>query len=503
MKKVVLGIMALFICLNALAQKINNIKDFGAVGDGKTMNTKAIQNAIDDLKSKGKVIVPPGSYLTAPIFLKSGVELIIQEGAFLLGSGNRLDYGKGPASALINCVDQSDVSISGKGIIDGQGQEIVKDLFKLLQNGTLTDPKWKAHRPEEYNRPKLLEFLRCKNINVSGITMKNSAAWMQDYINCDHVVIDGIKIINTTYWNNDGIDIKNSSNVWIKNCDIDAADDAICLKSEDSPGWVENVYVENCTLRSSASAFKMGTGSYGGFRNIYVKGLNIYDTFRSAIAIEAVDGGFLENVQVENVSAKNTGCAIFIKLGHRNKDEKYSSLKNISIRNLRAEIPSGKPDMGYPIEGPPLKFDHNVFSSSITGISGHPVENVTLENIEIIYGGGAKPVSPRFDLTNLNEVPENISGYPEFSMFGELPSWGFYVRHVDGLKLRNINIRSLKEDFRYAMVFNEVNGLEINNLLIPDEKANQSIILKDVRQPGISKLNLPDLKKGLVIIGKQ
>jgi polygalacturonase len=314
---------------------------------------------------------------------------------------------------------------------------------------------------------------------------------VQDFIGCDGVIIDSVQVESTEYWNNDGIDIVNSKNVKITNCTVDVADDAICLKSEGKPGICENIYVANCRLRSSASGFKIGTGSHGGFKNITVRDLFVYNTYRSAIALEAVDGGFLENIDIRNVTAKYTGNAIFIRLGHRNKDEKYSTVNKIYIGNVKVEVPAGKPDIGYPVEGPRLLFPHNVFPASVTGIPGHPVQDVTLENIEIIYEGGADTSVAHFAKDSLQQVPENIAGYPEFSMFGELPAWGFYVRHVQGMKMKNITLSYKNEDYRPCAIFDDVKNLELSDIHIPSGRQAPVIILNKVIHHSFDKLQLP------------
>jgi polygalacturonase len=478
-----------------------NITNYGAIGDAETVNTQAIQKAIDEASEKGggKVIVPSGQFVTGALFLKTNVELHLEKGARLLGSTNRLDYGENEANALIYANDQQNISVTGQGIIDGQGAEVVKNLYVHLRSGRLADDQYHVKRPREHSRPELLAFEQCSKIRVSGVTLKNSAAWVLTFRNSSEIVVDGLTVNSTVYWNNDGIDVVNCKNVHISNCFVDCADDAICLKSEGPiKGYCENVTVENCTLRSSASAFKMGTGSHGGFRNITVHNLTVYDTYRSAVAIESVDGGFLENIDIRDVKAYNTGNAIFIRLGHRNKNGEVGSLKNVYIGNLYAEIPAGKPDIGYPIEGPRQKYPHNVFPSSITGIPGHYVENVTLENIEIVYEGGGNKEIAYFDWKKLDEVTENEAGYPEFSMFGELPVWGLYVRHVNGLTMNNVKISKKGSDYRPAMAFNNVQNLSITNLEVHDSEILPNIILKDVTNFQPENIVLPvGLEKGI------
>jgi polygalacturonase len=306
-----------------------------------------------------------------------------------------------------------------------------------------------------------------------------------------------LTVESVAYWNNDGIDINNSKNVSITNCNINSADDGICLKSEGNVlDSCVNVYVANCRIRSSANAFKLGTGSNGGFRNIRVDGLTVYDTYRSAVALEAVDGGFLENVDVRNVKATNTGSAILIRLGHRNKTDQYSTINNVHIASMYVEVPAGKPDAGYPIEGPGLKYppgftpvkgvyksvspwnnssvdntaivyEHNIFPSSITGLPGHPVRNVQLENIEIVYAGGADKNKAYLPVDSLTKITEAESAYPEFSMFGELPVWGLYVRHAEGVTMNNIKISTKTADFRVPMILDDVKRAELSGITVP------------------------------------
>ncbi|MGC4102171.1 glycoside hydrolase family 28 protein [Ferruginibacter sp.] len=513
MKRMYCLIVLVTVALNMQAQqKIFNILQFGAKGDSITDNTMALQNAIDEAAKvkNGKVIVPAGKFVIGAIHLKSGVELQLQKDAFLLGSTHRQDYGKGNAEALITAKGQSNIAITGKGTIDGRGYEVVKDLLPQLANGTFEDKQWRVKMPEEKNRPKLITFIECNDIKITGITIKNAASWVQEYRRCNKLLIDRVTVLSNEYWNNDGIDINNSKNVNITNCNINAADDAICLKSEgEITDSCENIYIADCKLRSSANAFKIGTGSRGGFRNIKVRNLDIYDTYRSAIAIETVDGAFLEDIDVKNVKAINTGSAIFIRLGHRNKDDQYSTAKNIHIKNVYVQVPEGKPDKGYNMEGPLLKYPptykpisgmiqsvspwnhsgkdstaiiyrHNVFPSSITGLPGHVVENVSIENVEIDYSSIADRSVNYMQLDSFHIITEAEKDYPEFSMFGELPVWGFYVRHVNGLTMKNILVKMNGKEFRNAFLFNDVKKLQLTKVAAAGNTVKPGIFYHDV-----------------------
>jgi hypothetical protein len=494
-----------------------NIITFGAKADGVSNNAIEIQKAIDEatMNGGGRVIIPAGNFASGTIYLKSNVNLYLDKGACLLGSIKRMDYENNVALALIVSKDQKNISISGEGIIDGQAPQLIEDIFKMLNNGTLSDLQWKFKRPTENIRPVLINFINCKKVTVRGVTLENSSCWVQKYDKCNNLFISKIRVESTAYWNNDGLDIVDSKNVKVQNCYINSADDGICLKSDDPNDFCDSIFVSDCTIRSSASAFKIGTGSKGGFKNILVRNLKIFDTYRSAVAIECVDGGTLENIDIDSINAKNVGNAIFIRLGNRNENGAVGSLKGVRITNLKASIPLRKPDLGYPFEGPPdylrylynksskerpnlgypfigqPDYPYNLIPSSIVGINGHDVEDVTLRNIDInFYGGGDKKIA-QIKLDELNKVPEKISDYPEFSMFGELPAWGFYVRHVAGIKMEKIKLTYEKYDFRPAMVFDDVKDVSLNGIQIPTGKNLPIILFDNTYNKILNNIKLP------------
>jgi hypothetical protein len=488
-------------------QKVFKITDYGAKADGITNNTASIQKAIDNANAQGggTVYVPAGKFLTGVINLKSNVTLNLAANAVLLGSAKRIDYGEGHASPLIFAKDQQHIGITGKGTIDGNGDELLKDLFAMLKAGKLRDSLWQKTnpwgqvQPEEPNRPKLIGFYNCAGIQVKGITIQNGLVWIQDYRECRDIVIDSIKVISNTYWNNDGIDLVDCKNVKLTNSFFNADDDGICLKSSNRNSCCENIYVANCTIRSSASGIKFGTASWGGFKKITIRDIKIYDTYRSAIALECVDGGVMEDINISNIHAINTGNAIFIRLGHRNKDTVVSRINGIRISNVTVDVPKGKPDKGYPMEGPEVKGRHNPFPSSIAGLPGHPVQNVTLQNIKIVYHGDASKTVARVSLDSLTRIPENPRDYPEFSMFGELPAWGFYARHAAGVSFKNVTLSCAGRDFRAACVFEDIDGLTLNSLKIPQVKSLPVIALFGVTKSVMQNILMPGSAKNKVL----
>lgn len=478
------------------------ITKYGAVADGKTDNTRAIQKAINTAAENGGgiVLVPAGKFVTGVIYLKSNINLHFQKGGALLATTNRIDYGPQKASALIVADNAQHVAITGAGTIDGRGDALLKDIYRMLKAGTLKDDEWQKYndwhqmRPEENNRPHLIDFTNCKDVTVKNITIKDGLCWIQDYRNCSDMVFDSIKVISNTFLNNDGIDLVDCKNAKITNSFFNVADDGVCLKSSDANSFCENIEIANCRIRSSASAFKMGTASWGGFKKIKVHDIYVYDTYRSAIAIETVDGGIIEDIDIRNVTAKNTGNAIFIRLGQRNKKANPGVLRRVYIGNVKAQVPAGKPDVGYHMDGPEVRFKHHVFPSGIDGIKGYNVQDVTLENVDIAYEGTVKKDYHKFDISKLDTIPEVISNYPEFSMFGELPAWGFYVRHAEGITFKNVKLSYLKNDLRIACIFDDVKSLNIDGLNISKMQITPAVIIKNSTTTAINNITVAGKK---------
>lgn len=478
--------------LHAQSTKQYNISDYGAVGDGKTLNTETIQRVIDKASANGggTVVVPEGRFLTGMLEMKSDVNLHLEEKAFLLGSTNPLDYHaidmpglpQSPKKddnsplALLIAYRADNIAVSGSGTIDGQGTQLALNIDSLYYMGVIKDPNHFG-RPNEKVRPKLFLFALCKNVNIENATLTNSACWGLSFELCDHLRLNNLHVINRAYWNNDGTDVTDCKNVRITNCDINSADDGICLKSYYPGYYDDSFYISNCTIRSSASAIKFGTASFGGFKNIVINNIQVFDTYRSALAIESVDGGDIENVRATNITAVNTGNAIFIRLGNRVR-KTPGKINNIYIADMKVQIPFDRPDINYDLRaGEPA--NHNPFASSITGIPGYDVQNITLENIDITYPGRASKAQAYFPLWRLKDFPERISDYPEFSMFGEMPAWAFYIRHAQNITMRNIRLKLDNGDFRPAFIFDDTKGIELDKITLPPVYQHDQIVVRD------------------------
>ncbi len=433
---------------------------FGISSDGITLNTRSIQFGIDYISQNGggRLVFSVGRYLSGSVYLKSNVTIQLEEGAVLSGSLNPFDYDLKIFMAFIFAYDVHDIGITGKGIIEGQGRLVAGNVTDLIHRGIIKDVL-RNDRPAEGNRPMLINFRNCENVRLSGVELRNAACWVQTYDQCKNVMLDSIRVNSRAYWNNDGIDIVDCDSVTVSNSYIDAADDGICLKSHDAKMVCRNIWIHNNTIRSSANAIKFGTASNGGFSNIHIIHNKIYNTYRSAVALEAVDGGFIEKVEIDSLEAVRTGNAIFLRIGERVSGKK-ARLENISIDHVSVEIAAGKPDSGYEYEGPVEDMPRNVSPGVI--IAGMPdalISHITLRNMDLQFPGGG---DSSFAKITPGAVPEKAAAYPEFSMFRELPAWGVYIRHASDIHFSNLHLQCGKKDYRTAVVLDDVHESQFN-----------------------------------------
>ncbi len=434
---------------------VYDVGDYGAKADGKTLCTKAIQKAIDECSRDGggTVYFPRGTFLSGTIYMKSGVTLRLEAGCTLLGSADLKDYPptvQAFRSYTDNYTDKSliygenleRITITGRGTIDGRGQAF-KGPYKV--------------------RPYMIRFIQCRNVTVEDVTIRNSPMWVQHYLACDDVRIRGITVRSVVNANNDGINIDSCQRVIISDCNIRSGDDAIVLKST-SARSCRNVAVSNCVLSTRCNALKMGTESNGGFENIVITGCSIYDTRLAGVALEIVDGGTMDRVVVSNITMNKIGAPIFLRLGNRARPFKkdmekpgIGALRNVTISNIEA---SGA----------------NATGCAISGLPEAVIENVTLSNIRLSFaGGGTKEDAGR-------AIDEKPAAYPEYSMFGRLPAYGFYCRHVKGLKMLNVQLQLAKDDRRHALVFEDVEDALVDGLDAPCSPGASSILrLTDVK----------------------
>lgn len=314
--KIIVLTLTLF-CALQLSAEDYKASMFGIKSNGTTLNTTAIQKAIDFIHEKGggQLVFYVGRYLTGTIELKSNVKILLNEGAILVGSTNIYDYNlSAPNSALVYAKNAENIAITGKGVIDGQGRPLANNLIDQIHNGLIVD-QLKYDRPAK--RPSCIYLRECNNVNIDGIVIKNSAFWVQVYDQCQNLTINNITVDSKAFWNNDGLDIVDCKDVKLTNSFIDASDDAICFKSHDATKMCENIEVRNCVTRSSANGIKFGTVTSGGYKNFKIINNKVYDTYRSAITIATPDGGVIDNILVDSLYSYNTGNVIYLRIGAR------------------------------------------------------------------------------------------------------------------------------------------------------------------------------------------
>ena len=453
---IVMGLVTFMIAGSVIsAEQLYDVRDYGAKANGETLCTTSIQKAIDTCSESGggTVYLPPGTFLSGTIYMKTGVMLKLDPACTLLGSKNLKDYPptvQAFRSYTDNYTDKSliyaekaeRIAITGGGAIDGQGASF-KGPYKV--------------------RPYTIRFIECRNVTVRDVTLKNSPMWMQHYLACDDVHITGVTVRSVVNHNNDGINIDSCHRVVISNCNIVSGDDAIVLKST-SARVCRDVAVSNCVLSTRCNALKMGTESNGGFQNVVMTGCAIYDTRLAGVALEIVDGGTMDRVIISNITMKKVGAPIFLRLGNRARPFKkdmakpdIGAMRNITISNIEAT-------------------GANPTGCAIAGLPEAAIKNITLSNLRLSFeGGGTKTDTAR-------PIPEEPTAYPEYKMFGKLPAYGFYCRHVKGLKLLNVQLQWAQPDRRHALVLDDVEDAFIDDLDAPPLSGAESVIrLTDTR----------------------
>jgi polygalacturonase len=481
-----------------------NIKNYGAVGDGKNLESPAINKAIEAAAAAGggTVYFPAGNYLSLSIRLKSNICLYFDQGAILTAAvpskelgwydepepniwGDSLvyqDYGHSHwHNSLIWGENLENVSITGFGLIDGTNG--------ILRGGGDRRPKTTAADTIKYKMVsmvgkanKAISLKNCHNVNIRDISILYGGHFAILATGVDNFLLDNLKIDT----NRDGIDIDCCNNVRVSNCTINAPwDDGLCLKASYALGYVrhcQNITITNCYLsgfdrgtllngtfqkKNDNKApdrggvfgrIKLGTESNGDFKNITIS--NCVFEYSRGIALESMDGSNVEDIAITNITMRDVvSSPIFMRLGSRMrgpKEAKIGHIRRVSISNIVAY----SADFAY--------------CSLISGIPGHDIEDIKLDNIRIWYNGGGTK-----EQANII-VPENETKYPDPQMFGLLPAYGFYIRHAKNMQMSDIEIHYLKNDQRPTFVLDGVKGFDALNLKAQHAPEAPLFMLKNV-----------------------
>ncbi len=466
---------------------IFSVREFGAVGDGRTIDSPAINKAIDAAAAAGggTVLFPSGIYACYSIRLKSNVELSLEHGATILAAEGAQydaaepntpyfmyqDYGHNHwHNSLIWGEDLHDISITGPGLIYGKG----------LSKGYGPGPR--AEDPGVGN--KSISLRNCRNVLLRDFTILQGGWFGILATGVDNFTIDNL-LIDT---NRDGMDIDCCRNVRITNTTVNSPwDDGIVLKSSYALGYpqpTENVTISNCYVSGTwqlgsvidgswkkfhpadghvyrTGRIKFGTESNGGFLNIAIS--NCVFEGCQGLALETVDGAHLEDVSITNITMRDIVSApIFLRLGARLRGPKETTQPGVLRRVLISNIVCWN--------------TASRFSSILSGIPGHRIEDVSLHDIMIVAEGGGTAEQAAI------QVPEGIAGYPGPGRLGPTPCWGFFVRHLDGLSMSNIQLKTEKPDARPAIVLDDVNGAEFFRLQASVSAGTPILALRDVSE---------------------
>ncbi len=460
-----------------------NVKDFGAKGDGISLDHNAINAAIDTCVAHGggRVVLPAGTYLCGSIRLKSHVELHLVAGAKILAAPasmsayDEAEKWEGPAyqdgghtyfkNSLIYAIGQENVSITGRGMIDGEGLT-KKDTEKggNLQGGNIG------------TGDKAIAFKLCRNILIRDVTIYRGGHFAIILTGCDLGTVDNVTIDT----NRDGFDIDCCKYLSVSNCKINTPrDDALVLKSSyalKKPVLTEHIAITNCIITGYklgslldgsyipepvswvCGRFKLGTESNGGYKNISLS--NCTFMYSSGLAFEEVDQGLMENITVSNITMNHVHhYPIYITTGCRNRGPKerttVSTGRDIMISNLVAN------DVD------------SLAGIIVTGMPEEPLRNISLSNIKLQFRGGGKPELAK------REYREQGTNYPEAKFAKETPAYGLFARHVDGLEVDNVTFKTMTPDYRPAAMLVDVKNESINNLKAEMQQGVKKIVIKN------------------------
>jgi hypothetical protein len=456
--------------------RVFNVREFGAKGDGKTLDTVAVQSAIDAAHKDqgGIVLIPAGTFVVGTIELKSNVTLKLAVQGRLLGSERPEDYkaGKGiPPSngniVMISAANAENVAIEGPGTIDGNGGKF------FTGKGDMTGPG--QNSAEGYfQRPHLLVFYQCKNLSMRNVFLTASAYHCSRILECERVFLDSVRIYNRVNLNNDGFHINSSQYVHIANCDVACQDDACALF-----GSNKFVTVMNCTFSTRWSVFRFGGGEA---ENITITNCVIYDTYGCPIKMRCGARSRFENISFSNLIMKNVTGPITVGLDSSRRNGSTSPsvppsgkgiIRNISFNGIRGfVVAEGRQHADLPW---PQKFRPGETRQCIVvnGVGADVIENVSFQDIHFTFEGGGSVAEAAA------EVP-GIAG--EYFEIGTPPAYGLYARNVRGLTLSNVRFEVSKPDLRPAVDLDNVSDVAINGLSAQGNPGAKSVVrVKDTR----------------------
>jgi len=449
--------------------RVYNIRDFGAVGDGKTLDTAALQKAIDTCNTDqgGTVLVPAGIFVIGTIEMKSNVTLYISASGTLLGTADGKQYyadntiplhgdstlGDGNVG-LIFAVKAENCKIEGLGTIDGNGAQFRSPSKDVPPPAGISGP----HRPYH------LLFYQCKNISVSDIFLKNSAFHSLRIVQCEYAKFQGLHIHSRVIHNNDGFHFISCKYVHVSNCDVQTQDDACALF-----GSCQFVTVSDCSFSTRWSVFRFGGGIA---ENITISNCIIYETYGCPIKMRCGPGSRFENISFSNIIMKDVTGPISIGLGQQRSQAAAASVprgivRNISFNHIRATVvkPVPLPDAEFPSAYRPGEILSCIV---LNAFDDNYLENISFNDVHVTYPGGGTA-----EQGAVRDVPK-IAG--EYFEIGTPPSYALYARNVRGLTLQNVRLEKVLTDLRPAITFDHVEDAAVNGLTAQGQEEAESLM---------------------------
>lgn len=447
--------------------------------------TEELQKAIDSCSASGGGIVRLPStgetYMCGTVRLKDGVRLFIPPSTTLKADE------KTAVKHFIFAEGAKNVGVFGGGTIDGNGS-----AYGFVPN---------SKAPRNPNRGHMLQFDLCENVGIYDITVQNGSSWSIHLFKNDTVQIRGVRIKSQTNHNNDGIDIQ-SKNVTISDCVIDCGDDAIVFKNHDRDYTVENVAITNCVLATNCNFIKIGTASYGGFKNITVSNCVLKRAYKnivfnwagwlkwahidspilgiSGIALECVDGGWVDQVAISNISMTGVQTPIFIRVADRKRFVESESLAH----QKRAEMGDNqKSRMKNVVISSVVATAESTITNSITAAEGCSLKNITLRDVFLLQKASPDVKESKKALSK--PVRDAANTYPENRIFGVIPAYGMYVKNADNITFDNLQMCYYgAEEIRPAFLLQDTRNVRIINSIWQKPKGDQpSILVRGGEQP--------------------
>ncbi|MED6158023.1 hypothetical protein PIB30_028842 [Stylosanthes scabra] len=435
-----------------------SVTDFGASGDGLRYDTAAIQSTIDACPAAGpcRVTFPaPGNYLTATVFLKSGVVLNVEPGATLLGGTRLEDYPKDSSRwYVILAENATNVGIGGGGTVDGQARKFV--VREDPRKNVMVSWNQTGACSGDECRPRLIGFVGCNDVEVSNITLNHPAYWCLHMVRSNNIRIEDVGIYGDfNIPNNDGFDIEDSNNTIINRCHIDTGDDAICPKSSTCP--VYNLTATNSWIRTKSSAIKLGSASWFDFKHFLFDNITILDSHRG-LAFQIRDGGNVSDIVFSNINISTRyydplwwGRAepIYVTTCPRNESSKEASISNILFINITANAENG------------------IF---LSGSKRGLLRNLRFINMNVTY-------------TRFTSYEGGLWDYrPGCQELVKHNTAGMMMEHIDGLEVKNVEMRWSNEqqqpeqwnnplEFKPSTV-NNVNFINFNSGFYTNSKSS-------------------------------